>query len=206
MLWIHEKFDNNHFPWITWTFKEELHETCVIFSSTDKQIFTTAGGKLLEGVQSPQDSSFTVPETIQQLDGNDSLSSSNSSIILTKIDRHQTALALPIVATYNLRSLLPKVNSLKTDLIEREIDVAFLQEIWEDRSNNNYKQEVEKMFEENGLLYKSCPRPKTSKAAYGGAALIVNTKKFTFLQQKNIKSINILFRKYHLFCFIYMET
>ena len=101
---------------------------------------------------------------------------------MTKVDKHQTALNLPIIATYNLRSLLPKINSLKTDLIEREIDVAFLQEIWEDSENNKYQFEVEKMFEENGLLYKSCTRPKTSKAAYGGAAKLVNSNRFRFVE------------------------
>ena len=92
---------------------------------------------------------------------------------------------LPIVASYNLRSLLPKIKSLKTDLLEREIDVAFLQEIWENSDNENYQAEVEKMFEENNLFYKSATRSKAkNNVTYGGAALIVNTSKFTFIDPK----------------------
>ena len=99
-----------------------------------------------------------------------------------KLDRNETALSLPIVATYNLRSLFPKVNSLKTDILERNIDVAFLQEIWEDSGNEKYQKEVEKMYELDGLKYVSTPRPKgKAKAAYGGAGLIVNTSKFSLI-------------------------
>ena len=95
---------------------------------------------------------------------------------MPNINYVQTAQNLSIVATYNLRSLLPKVNSLKLDLLERNIDVAFLQEIWEDRENVAYQSEVEKMFEIDGMLYKSSPRNKGGlKVAYGGAAFIVNT-------------------------------
>ena len=99
-----------------------------------------------------------------------------------KLDRNETALSLPIVATYNLRSLFPKVNSLKTDILERNIDVAFLQEIWEDSGNEKYQKEVEKMYELDGLKYVSTPQLKgTAKAAYGGAGLIVNTSKFSHI-------------------------
>ena len=48
---------------------------------------------------------------IEQLDGNVSI---NSGI---KINRTVAALSLPIIATYNLRSMFPKINSLKTDII-----------------------------------------------------------------------------------------
>lgn len=82
---------------------------------------------------------------IDQLDGNVSIcSNSNQSVNLpktkhhSKADRITTALNLPIVASYNLRSLGPKVNSLKTDLIERSIDLAFLQEIWEPKDNKAF--------------------------------------------------------------------
>ena len=135
-------------------------------STNIQQIFNTPRGKLIEGVPGPHDCPLSSPEKIQQLDGNDSICLSNSSVI-TNIEQHNTALTLPIIATYNLRSLLPKVKSLKTDLIEREIDLAFLQEIWEDSGNEKYQFEVEKMFEENGLLYRSSPRPKRLKLPMG---------------------------------------
>ena len=124
---------------------------------------------------------------LSQLDGNVSISSSSSS---PNLDRNQTALSLPTIATYNLRSLLPKVNSLKTDILERQIDIAFLQEIWEDSENSNFQEEIEKMYQLNNLKYASSPRPKVQyktkrNAAYGGTAVIVNTCRFTF------KNLNI---------------
>ena len=115
-----------------------------------------------------------------QLDGNNSECSSSDSNDLPNLTRNNFATTLPIVATYNMRSLLPIINSLKSDLIEREIDVAFIQEIWEDTNNEDYHFEIERMFELNGLKYVSTPRPKTGKAAYGGAAVIINSLKFTF--------------------------
>ena len=94
-------------------------------------------------------------------------------------DRISTALNLPIVATYNLRSLLPKINNLKDDIIEREVDLAFLQEIWEKPGDKVMQLEAEKMLQLDGLTYISAPRPKNRRGiSYGGAAIIVNIKKF----------------------------
>ena len=88
-------------------------------------------------------------------------------------------MCLPIVATYNLRSLLPKIKSLKTDIIERSIDISFLQEIWEKDEKITNSSDIEKMFQLHGLEYYSNPRPLTKKgSAYGGVALIVNKVKF----------------------------
>ena len=47
---------------------------------------------------------------------------------MNKVD---TAINLPTIATYNLRSLFPKLGNVKNDIIEREIDAAFCCEIWE---------------------------------------------------------------------------
>ena len=75
---------------------------------------------------------------------------------------------------------MPKIASLKTDLVERKIDVAFLQEVWEPSDNPFFIAEKEKLQEIHGLKYVSKPRAKTSKVRYyGGAALIVNIEKFS---------------------------
>ena len=75
---------------------------------------------------------------------------------------------------------MPKIESLKTDIIERGIDIAFLQEIWENEKKESHSLKVENMFELLGLHYYSNPRPLTKKGyAYGGAAIIVNGSKFT---------------------------
>ena len=78
---------------------------------------------------------------IGQFDGNVSVCSSSDII-----DKITAALSLPIVATYNLRSLFPKIESLKTDLIERQIDVGFLTEIWEQHQNSDHMFEIEKIW------------------------------------------------------------
>ena len=89
----------------------------------------------------------------------------------------EASMALPTIAVTNFRSLEPKVENVKTDIIEREIDLLLGTETWHKESNKRLKSHVEKMFEENGLNFISCPRPSTKRG--GGCAVIVNEKKFT---------------------------
>ena len=101
-------------------------------------------------------------------------------------DKFSTALYLPTVATYNLRSLMPKARNLTTDILERSVELALLTEIWENSSNLEHKMEIEKMLELDGLKYISTPRqPNKKGVSYGGAAIIVNTEKFT-LEKLNV--------------------
>ena len=119
------------------------------------------------------------------MDGNDSICSEDQDQITgcstknVKIDKITAALSLPIVATYNCRSLIPKIESLKKDLIERQIDLGFLQEIWE-QNKSEHRYEIEKMLELSGFQYISTARPPNAKGvSYGGAAIVVNLEKFT---------------------------
>ena len=114
---------------------------------------------------------------IPQCDGNQSLSESSctNDRVPNNPDKIACALHLPTVATYNMRSLFPKIGNLKTDLKERKIDCAFMSEIWEKKENKNHKMQIEKMLELDGLIYMSTPRPR----GWGGAAIIVNQEKFT---------------------------
>ena len=99
---------------------------------------------------------------------------------MKKADKISAALNLPIVATYNLRSLMPKILSLKNDIFERSVDISFLQETWEQSDNKTHQFEIEKMLEIDGLQYISAPRPKNAKGrSYGGAAMVINTEKFS---------------------------
>ena len=132
--------------------------------------------------------SESVFSNIVQLDGNVSVCSTNAEQtgqgsarpVNSKPDKITAALSLPTVATYNLRSLFPKVGNLKTDILERQIDVGFCQEIWEQSNKKEHKFEIEKMLEMSGLLYMSTSRaPNAKGVSYGGAAIIVNQKKFT---------------------------
>ena len=116
---------------------------------------------------------------IGQLDGNDSL---NNSELVTRVphctnDKYSTALNLPIVAAYNTRSLFPKIENFKTDMVERSISVAFVSEIWEKSEDKQHSFEVEKMLEMNGLKYMSKSRPSNKRG--GGVALVVNLEKFS---------------------------
>ena len=127
---------------------------------------------------------------IAQLDGNISICSSpthsndknkgshkNHKIKNNTVTRAQN---LPVIASYNLRSLIAKIESLKNDIIERSVGLAFLQEIWEQSENKSHQFEIEKLLEINGLQYLSNPRPKNARGrSYGGVALIVNQKKIS---------------------------
>ena len=90
---------------------------------------------------------------------------------------HKThcAVNLPSVATYNMRSVFPKISNLKDDLIERSIDCAFLVEIWEKTENKKHQHEIEKMLEIDGLKYISTARP----GGWGGAAIVVDQRRFS---------------------------
>ena len=75
---------------------------------------------------------------------------------------------------------MPKIQSLKQDILERSIHLSFLQETWEQSESKSHQFEIEKMFEIDGLKYISAPRPKNAKGrTYGGAAIVVNTVKYS---------------------------
>ena len=67
-----------------------------------------------------------------------------SRVNTVKPDKISTAVSLPSVATYNCRSLFPKIDSLKTDLLERQIDVGFLTEIWQQTHKNEQTLKLKK--------------------------------------------------------------
>ena len=63
-------------------------------------------------------------------------------------------------------------------ILERSVQCAFLQEIWEAEPNKNFQLEVEKILELHGLKYTSTTRkPNRKGVAYGGAAIIANQEK-----------------------------
>jgi hypothetical protein len=55
-----------------------------------------------------------------------------------KSDKIATAIDLPVVAAYNSRSLFPKLEHFKIDLIERKIDCAFVSEVWEQSESKEH--------------------------------------------------------------------
>ena len=74
-------------------------------------------------------------------------------------NRASVACHLPSVTICNMRSLFPKINNFKNDLIEREVDVSLLSEIWEKEEDKSHKLKIETMLEMEGLQYFSTPRP-----------------------------------------------
>ena len=126
---------------------------------------------------------------INQLDGNTSISEIEnssaanppSSAYTMTGTRRTHAQNLPVIAAYNVRSFFPKLNSVKTDLIEREISLSFFSEIWEKKESKNHSMEIEGMLQMHGLKYISTPRP----SGWGGAAIIVNQENY-LLEKLNI--------------------
>ena len=84
--------------------------------------------------------------------------------------------SLPIMSVSNVRSLMPKINNFKNDLMERNISLAMLSEVWEKTNCKNHQNEIEKMLKIEGLKYISTPR-MTKRG--GGAAIIVSQKHST---------------------------
>ena len=129
-------------------------------------------------------------ETIPQMDGNDSILSVNSVNSVPQqfeqrnLKKYVVALNLPTVASYNVQSLFPKIQSFKTDMLERAVSVAFVSEIWEQKENFEHLSEIETMLELDGLKYISTSRPSKTKG--GGAAIIVNLENFS------IEKLNII--------------
>ena len=90
-------------------------------------------------------------------------SESDTSLIIQpniKQDKFTAAADLPAIATYNVRSIFPKVGQVKIDLIERKITLGFFSEIWQKAEIKKHTQEIEKMLESEGLKYISTPRPR----------------------------------------------
>ena len=83
---------------------------------------------------------------------------------------------LPIISVSNMRSLMPKINNFKIDVLERNISIALLSEIWEKKGKKKHKLEIEKMLQQDGLKYISTPRPSSKRG--GGCAIVADLKNF----------------------------
>ena len=84
--------------------------------------------------------------------------------------------SLPIVSVSNCRSLIPKVNNFVDDMLEREIGVALLSEVWQKATSKKHRFEIEKMLQLHGLKYISTPRLHKRG---GGAAIVANLSTFS---------------------------
>ena len=90
------------------------------------------------------------------------------------------ALNLPAFTVYNMRSLWSKVNNLGEDIIERDLDISFLSEVWEKKENVLHKSCIEELLELKGISYISTPRPGTRRG--GGTAIAACPKRFSLVK------------------------
>ena len=95
--------------------------------------------------------------------------------------------SLPTVSVSNMRSLIPKISNFKDDMLEREISLALLSEVWEKKNSKKQQFEVEKLLQLHGLKYISTPRMNKRG---GGAAIVANLEKFS-LEKLDIWTDNL---------------
>ena len=72
---------------------------------------------------------------------------------------------------------MPKINNFKNDMLEREISLALLSEVWEKKGKKKHRFQIEKMLEQEGLKYISTPRPSCKRG--GGCAIIAYLPDFS---------------------------
>ena len=99
----------------------------------------------------------------------------------------EECLTLPKIGVANIRSLLPKINSYKLDILEREIGLSLLTEIWEVEGKKKHMNEIEKMLEKDGLKYISTPRASQKRG--GGCAIVA------YLPQFSLSKIDVIIPK-----------
>ena len=90
------------------------------------------------------------------------------------------ALNLPAFTVYNMRSLWSKANNLGEDIIERDLDISFLSEVWEKKENTLHQSCIEELLELKGISYISTPRPGTRRG--GGTAIAACPKRFSLVK------------------------
>ena len=103
---------------------------------------------------------------------------------------------LPVVSVSNLRSLMPKISNFKDDMLEREIGLALLSEVWEQKNKKKHQFEIQKLLQMEGLKYISTPRPKKRG---GGAAIVANLSLFSLdkLDIFNPHNLEVVWRLFH---------
>ena len=100
--------------------------------------------------------------------------------------------SLPILSVSNLRSLWPKLNSFKDDMILRDISCAMLSEVWEKANCKKQQFELEKLLNMEGIKYISTPR-MTKRG--GGAAIVAQLKTFSLdkIEVPNPNKVEVVF-------------
>ena len=122
----------------------------------------------------------------------DSRQSKVNRITIRRDNRLMMTESLPILSVSNLRSLWPKLNSFKDDMILRDISCAMLSEVWEKENCKKQQFELEKLLNMEGIKYISTPR-MTKRG--GGAAIVVQLKTFSLdkIEVPNPNKVEVVF-------------
>ena len=107
----------------------------------------------------------------------------DAPVTLRQVQRNEKIMSssiLPVLAVANTRSLQPKLNSLMEKIENEQIDICLLSEVWEKtgKKNRHFQAKTEELFEMKGYKYISCGARPCGKRG-GGAAILVNTNKFS---------------------------
>ena len=98
-------------------------------------------------------------------------------IVIRRENKCVEALSLPVITSYNCRSIWGKLESFSDDMHERDCSLSFLSEIWEKRESAKHRKKIEEMLEVKNIAYISTPRPGVKRG--GGAAIAFNPRKAT---------------------------
>ena len=79
--------------------------------------------------------------------------------VIRRDNRCVQALSLPVILSYNMRSLWGKLDSFSEDVHERSGEIIFLCEVWEKNENKKHKRKIEELLEMKQISYISTPRP-----------------------------------------------
>ena len=92
-----------------------------------------------------------------------------------------------------MRSLFPKLNGYKNDIIQIETGLSLLSEVWEKKGKRKHKIEIEKMLQIEGLKYISTPRPSSKRG--GGCAIVANLSMYSMEKVEVItpKSVEVTY-------------
>ena len=98
-------------------------------------------------------------------------------VVIRRENKCLQALSLPVILSYNMRSIWGKLNSFATDMQEREGEISFLCEVWEKSESKKHKMRIEELLEMSNISYISTPRPGAKRG--GGAAIAINSSRFS---------------------------
>lgn len=125
---------------------------------------------------------------ILQVDGNDTLNSSEASLddsddeVIDEQSAEQYE-QIPKIYFTNARSIFPKFSDLVEKLIHHRIDVTQISETWHDVTNDDHKHKIDILENKLGFKFYSIARQKFrddgSLTGGGGAAILVNQKNYS---------------------------